>query len=326
MRALPSSFVRNLYFPLAQRYKGERLLQYLQALRRDSVLTTEDLRAKQWQDVRSLVRAARKAPFWAERLRPFSDPISPEDFARLPILTKDDLRAHGDELLVPGATVYQTGSTSGSTGVAITVKHSSEVQESNFACQWHARSWYGVQLGDPGLWVWGRPIYSWKKRVLQTAKARLNNMMLVPSFDLSDEILAQWWPKIKQFRPVYIYGYTSALDKLAEFIEAHDKVDFPVKVVFIAAEQLYHFQRERMSRVFNAPVANEYGCVETGSMAYECPQGSWHLFTEHTYVEFLNDDNTPARPGELGQVVVTTLRNRTMPLIRYRLGDVGGPN
>ena len=129
-------------------------------------------------------------------------------------------------------------------------------------------------------------------------------MMLVPSFDLSEEVLASWWPQIRKFRPTYIYGYTSALDKLAEYIEAHDKVDFPVKVVFIAAEQLYDFQRQRLSRVFNAPVANEYGCVETGSIAYECPAGSWHLLLEHNYVEFINDDGTPTRPGEMGQVIV----------------------
>ena len=92
MRALPSRFVRDIYFPLAQRYKGERLIQYLQALRRDSALSTDELRARQWHDLQTLVREARKAPFWAARLRDFPDPISPADYARLPILTKDDLR------------------------------------------------------------------------------------------------------------------------------------------------------------------------------------------------------------------------------------------
>ena len=326
MRALPSSFVRHLYFPAVQHYKGERLLQNLQALRSDRHLSTSLLRKRQWREVQALIQVARQSPFWAERLSDIPDPISPEDFARLPILTKDDLRQHGDALLVPSAPIAQKGSTSGSTGVSVTIQISHAAQESNFAWQWFARSWYGVQLGDPGLWVWGRPIYSAYKRFLSTTKARLNNMMLVPSFDLSEEVLAEWWPKIKEFRPVYIYGYTSAIDRLAEFIEAHDRVDFPVKVVFIAAEQLYDFQRQRISRVFHAPVANEYGCVETGSIAYECPQGSWHLATEHTYTEFLNEDGTPVQPGELGQVIVTALHNRAMPLIRYRLGDMGGPS
>lgn len=324
MQQLAARFVQFVYFPLVQRYKGEHLLEELDSLRRQARLRPEALAARQRERLRSLLREARALPFWSERLAGLGDPPDLEAFSQVRPLSKDELRAHFHALTVPGARIVQEGTTSGSTGVAVRVRFSPEHQASNFACQWFGRSWYGVQIGDPGVWLWGRPVASPVRRAVLSAKARLNNLLLLQIFDLSEETLAGWWRQIRAFRPVYFYGYASALDKLAEYIEAQGPApDFPVKLVSSAAEVLYDFQRQRLQRVFGAPVANEYGSTETGTIAFECPRGGWHLMSEHTYAEFLREDGQLAAPGELGEIAVTPLRNGSMPLLRYRLGDMG---
>ena len=83
-----------------------------------------------------------------------------------------ELREHYAALVNQGQEVIQEGTTSGSTGVAVRIKLSPEHQAWNFASQWLGRSWYGVSIGDPGVWIWGRPIYSWRKRALVTAMTR----------------------------------------------------------------------------------------------------------------------------------------------------------
>jgi phenylacetate-CoA ligase len=58
---------------------------------------------------------------------------------------------------------------------------------------------------------------------------------------------------------------------------------------------------------------------------YECPHGSWHISSELAFVEFLNPEGKPVSLGETGEIFITHLRNDCMPLIRYRVGDMGGP-
>jgi len=91
-----------------------------------------------------------------------------------------------------------------------------------------------------------------------------------------------------------------------------------------SAGTLYGLMRETIQRVFRAPVFNRYGSREVGDIACECEahQGL-HVCPVTHYVEILREDGTPARPGEVGEIVVTSLTNYAMPLIRYRIGDMG---
>jgi phenylacetate-CoA ligase len=73
-------------------------------------------------------------------------------------------------------------------------------------------------------------------------------------------------------------------------------------------------------RVFDAPIADEYGSSETEIIAFECPEGNRHIISENVLVEVVKDTDKTA---EAGEIVVTDLNNRLMPLIRYRLGDRG---
>jgi phenylacetate-CoA ligase len=81
-------------------------------------------------------------------------------------------------------------------------------------------------------------------------------------------------------------------------------------------------------QVFGTRPIDLYGANETGLLASECPWcGHYHINAETVLVEILTQEGTPSPPGAAGRVVVTSLYNYAMPLIRYEIGDfaIAGP-
>ena len=80
---------------------------------------------------------------------------------------------------------------------------------------------------------------------------------------------------------------------------------------------------------WGVPLSDLYSANEVGYVALQCPEsGLYHVQSEDVLVEILGDDGRPCAVGESGRVVVTSLHNFAMPLLRYDLGDVatvGGP-
>ena len=116
-------------------------------------------------------------------------------------------------------------------------------------------------------------------------------------------------------------GYTGNLVRVAQILA--DRPDLRLKPRFIVAgsDTLTPFFRSQIQATFKAPIRDTYICREAGMIAWECPvSGRYHVEDDHLVVEVLKD-GIPARPGEQGEVVVTSLVRRTMPFIRYRLDD-----
>jgi phenylacetate-CoA ligase len=80
--------------------------------------------------------------------------------------------------------------------------------------------------------------------------------------------------------------------------------------------------RERLARVFRAPVRDFYGSRECASIAAECEHGRLHVQGHAKVVEIVDARGEPAPPATAGRVLVTDLANRAFGLIRYATGDV----
>src|SRR5205085_9683796 len=71
------------------------------------------------------------------------------------------------------------------------------------------------------------------------------------------------------------------------------------------------------------PVFRRCGCREVSIIASECEaHRGMHVMAEGLHVEIECEDR-PAKPGEMGSILVTDLLNHAMPMIRYRIGDLG---
>ena len=95
------------------------------------------------------------------------------------------------------------------------------------------------------------------------------------------------------------------------------------------SERLPADLRDQVQAAWGVPVSDLYSANEVGYVALQCPQsGLYHVQAEDLLVEVIGDDGHACAAGESGRVVVTSLHNFAMPLLRYDLGDyatVGGP-
>ena len=158
-------------------------------------------------------------------------------------------------------------------------------------------------------------------------KHRLRNAISFNSFEEQDDAFcARVVETIETFRPRLVWGYGSSIGRLAEYLESVGKTIDPAvspRLVIYTGDHMYETERQLGERTLSSPVVTLYGSSEAGATAYACPEGRLHLSEDHIHVEILRDDGSPAAPDELGEIVVTTLNNLAMPLVRYRLGDLG---
>lgn len=317
------NFARKIYFPLTQRLRSLNVLGALEFLEKTQWYSSGEIKKIQWENLMKILKhAAENIPYYKNKISP-EKIKSYEDFINIPILTKDDVRENRAEMLYSHYSGYKFKcKTSGSTGLAMEFYTDVNFENYDVASRYRARRWFGVNIGDREVALWGRPVYSRIVKFWGGIKARLQNMYLISAFNLSEDILKYYWRKIKKFKPVFFYGYSTAFAKLAELVKKEKTKGMKLKAIFLTAETLYDHSRELLKTVFNCPVAIEYGCSETGGFAYECPNGGLHISAENVFVEFL-ENGKPVKEGETGEIVVTSLTNYYMPFIRYKIGDMG---
>jgi phenylacetate-CoA ligase len=97
------------------------------------------------------------------------------------------------------------------------------------------------------------------------------------------------------------------------------------KLIFSNGATLTEHTRSLARSRFGIEINDIYGAVEFARLAFECNEHSGlHLITDCAVTEFV-EDGEPVSPGETGEIIVTRLDNFAMPLIRYKIGDLGIP-
>ena len=116
-------------------------------------------------------------------------------------------------------------------------------------------------------------------------------------------------------------GYSGNLARVAQILAGRPDRKLRPRLIIGGADTVTPFLRRQIESTFQAPFLDTYLCMESGLIAWECPvSGRYHVEHDHLIVEVLKDGR-PARPGERGEVVITSLVRRAMPFIRYRLDD-----
>ncbi len=170
---------------------------------------------------------------------------------------------------------------------------------------------------------WGDP-FSFKRRMRYRAADFAMHRLRFSAFAFNEEDLAQYWERCLRFRPDYFYGYVSMISSLARFLQdsGRNGRDIQLKLVITTSEVLSPPDQALIADTFGCPVQNEYGCGEVGPIAYTCPAGSLHAMDDHVLVEVIDPvEGTVLHGAGQGQLAITDLHNRAMPLIRYRVGD-----
>ena len=130
--------------------------------------------------------------------------------------------------------------------------------------------------------------------------------------------------RLLQASPQVITGHPSCLELIAEALrDSATAHAIHPRLVVPRGELLQPNTRTLLAEVFQCRVADYYNCEEVGNVAWECPDrpGIYHVNPDSCVVEVVDEEGGLAPFGTEGGVVVTNLFNRTMPFIRYELGD-----
>ena len=321
--------VRKFIYPLHEYSKGKPTFDWLPILEQSQWRRREQILSDQSDALQNFIEYAYEHVPYYRRLmdergiRP-QDVHSVADLNRLPYLTKGDLRKHFQELQAsPLPARTQTISTGGSTGAPVKVLVAMESHGFAEAARLRAQGWFGLKPGEREMVLWGSPIELGRQSRWRQGRDRLLNSRLLSAFDLREGALAQYAKQIREFRPQKLYGYASALAYLAAYLLKSGRTidnDWP-KAIFATAEPLLPHQRQAIQEAFHCAAVAEYGARDAGLVAHECPAGRLHINAERIVVE-IDEDKHFAVPGK-GEIVITNLLSRAMPLIRYRTGDVG---
>lgn len=127
------------------------------------------------------------------------------------------------------------------------------------------------------------------------------------------------------FRPDVILSYPSFLLLLVRELKKRGDVIHP-RLVFGEGELLDDRSRKLIDSAFGIEMLDIYGCMEAGDIAWECSEhAGYHINTDLVVTEFVEDGEHVAA-GECGDIILTPLWNYAMPLIRYKLNDIGTPS
>lgn len=326
---LYTRLVAGVLFPLHERLKRHSTVAVRRAMEDSQWWPAERLQALQVDRLRTLlVEAGRHVPYYRDLFKRLGfDPASVQgvaDLQRLPLLTKADIRAHTEAFKHERAEGLARFNTGGSSGEPLVFFIGRERVSHDVAAKWRATRWWGVDIGDPEIVVWGSPIELGAQDRVRQLRDKLLRTELMPAFEMSEARLDGFVQTIRRCRPKMLFGYPSALSHIARHAEARSvrMDDLDIRVAFVTSERLYDDQRAAISRVFRCKVANGYGGRDAGFIAHECPSGSMHMTAEDIVVEIVDSQGRVLPAGQAGEIVVTHLATTEFPFVRYRTGDV----
>jgi phenylacetate-CoA ligase len=250
-----------------------------------------------------------------------------DDVRNIPAVTKRMISESGHEMVSSAIDVrtLRSAKTGGSTGTALHVRYDKRCEGMRHAAALRSDRWAGWELGEMRAALWGNPpvATTWTQRMRSLLHDR---MFYLDTMRLDDRTMGEFVAQWRRKRPTTLFGHAHSIYILATYLEARGIDDLRPRAIISTSMMLIPAERRVIERAFGCRVTDRYGCEEVGLIASECERhDGLHLNIDHLYVEFITEDGSPAGPGEEGEIVVTDLINRGMPLIRYRVEDVGVP-
>lgn len=326
-------------YPFAERLERRDVGSQLQMFEAEMAWPFSERRSRSWAAVVDTVhRAAAHVPYYRDLFGRIG--FDPEKLARdprylqdIPYLTKNIIRAEGQRLLRDDHTHIRKhiSRTGGSTGPAALIFYDQPAADLASAVTRAMRRTIGKSQIRSELHFASKfpeefPLLDrMRERAKSFAMNRFN--IFFSSFD-ADE-LESIWRKIVHIRPYLVHGHPSIMYQVALHVADRSLSDPPFRVFESSGELLDEQHRDTIIHVFQCRVVNRYGLAEAGIIAYQVGLSDRTMlildpvvWPEIAYSDDKEGEKASLQGGRFGELVLTATKNRMMPLIRYRTGDM----
>lgn len=249
-----------------------------------------------------------------------------EDVARLPLLDRENIRAHRDELLTvsrlsPRIDAVSTGGTSGEPLHFYIGAERSDTEYAYLTAGWERA---GFDLQQHQLAVFKGDVIAPDRNGFRHDYDPILRRHRYSTFHLADIDIQGYLAHISTLGPCFILAYPSVVAAIARVIRTTGSA-MPRNVLGVIAESeiVYDEQRAFAEQTLGCRYFSLYGLTEKVVAAAECEHsGDYHVWPTYGYFELLDESGRPiTEPGRTGEIVGTSFLNAVMPFIRYRTGD-----
>lgn len=303
---------------------------YVNKLMRSQWLSHERLKEIQTQELQSLVREAIEyVPYYNKLFKKVSIPvkqITPDNLSVIPLLEQSLLRTQTENFINKNRLKYgyDEGHTSGTSGIPLVFPYDLDSLRRNLAFRERQYRWAGLTGKERSARFSGRILLG---RHCGTPYWRYNKpekQWLFSGYHINQQTWPVYFKALQELDIAFIDGYPSSIFNLAKWIQQAGKSGtWRPWAIFLTGEAVMDYQKIVIEETFQCKVYNFYSSSEGAPFITECPAGSLHINPESGIIEFLREDGSYADIGEEGEMVVTSFFQKTLPLIRYRIGDSG---
>jgi len=322
---------RYILSPIYWKYiKYSQVLDYLQELRNQQWNSMEENQAIQAGKLCKLLKyASENIPYYKKIVRKRGIKVREDrvfdDLKKFPILTKVTIREHFHELYRFRDKTYYLNRSGGSTGEPVKFYQDRHYADWSLAVKLLFNEWAGCPLGTRIVKFWGseRDVFQGSQGIKGKLGSLLHNVKLINAFNISEDDIYDFLDFLKRWKPEMIVAYVEPLYEVAKFASQRGLPVYSPRSIMTSAGTLFPDFRAQIETTFRAPVFNRYGSREVGDMACECPEHrGLHILPMTHVLEIVNSNGETCPPGRVGEVLVTSLENFTMPFIRYKIGDL----
>lgn len=324
---------KHIIYPLYYWKNGDKRLARLAEIEKSQFASKQEINALQLSRLRHIVEYAYQNTVYYREIMDKQN-FKPDDIQhlrdieKLPILTKKIIQERMDDMI---SSQYNRSelikdSSGGSTGEPTIYYKDLERHNLRRADQIRHDRWSGWDIGKRKALVWGaqrdlKAVQSVKEHILARY---IERQWELDAFEMSVQEMDKFTTLLEKIQPSMILGYANALFLYGEYL-IKNKPNHQIKLdgIVSSAETLTEDKRRIIETAFKCKVLNRYGSREVGLIASECKQQSGlHINAENIYLELTDEIGHAVASGN-GDILVTDFWNFGMPMIRYKLGDVG---
>ena len=253
-----------------------------------------------------------------------------KDIRNFPVLTKKDIRENLNALVNQNYLDDSVKNCSGgTTGEPVKIfQHSKNLYLSHIMTKIQYENLGYDERKDIFIQLWGDEkeiIKNYRNNQDDGITKVSKNHYILNTFVMSNTHMARYCKFINENPPVLIVSYVQSLYELAKYIKSNGIKIVSPKIIITSAGVLHPYQRELIEDTFLCRVNNRYGSREVHCIGIDCKEtNGFHLESFMHYTEILDESlETIKKDGAQGEIYVTLFFNPVMPLIRYKMGDIG---